>query len=60
MHTHIHTHLMVTANQKPTIYTQIKRKEPKHNTKNTIKLQGKRLREEERNREEPQTQPENN
>ena len=43
----IYMNPMVTTNQKPIIYTQkLKRKEPKHTTKEIIKPQGKKQKEE--------------
>jgi len=44
--------LMVTTNQNPIIDTHTKKSmESKHNTKKVIKSQGKRAREEDRNKE---------
>ena len=48
---------MVTTNQKPAIDTQIlERKEHKHTTKENHQTTGKKLKEEEKNREELQKQ----
>ena len=52
---------MGNTNQKPTRYTQkLKRKKHKHNPKKIIKPQGKRLKEQQKNREELQNQSETN
>ena len=51
---------MGATNQNPTIYIQkLGRKKNKHNTKKIIEPQGKRLKEQEQNKEELQKQPEN-
>lgn len=52
---------MGNTNQKPTRYTQkLKRKKHKYNPKKIITPQGKRLKEQPKNREELQNQPETN
>lgn len=50
---------MGNTNQKPTRYTQkLKRKKHKYNPKKIIMPQGKRLKEQQKNKEELQNQPE--